>query len=218
MNTIFINSKNSKTSDPHRLLLNLTDLRREDKYIVLSNLSVYYTWKNIKKSYEKNKFEISAPTWNEEFELPDGSYSISDIQDYFGYILKNHEEKTIKPSTRMYRNKIENRLTFKIKTECYLELLTPEAMKLLGSTKIKITKNENGENVPYLEIIEVLLIHYNVVNNSYQQNSRVLYTFLCSKSFDQLLDISSENFIFLKTFGSEILYIEVWFIDQNSNL
>ena len=218
MNTIFINSKNSKTSDPHRLLLNLTDLRREDKYIVLSNLSVYYTWKNIKKSYEKNKFEISAPTWNEEFELPDGSYSISDIQDYFGYILKNHEEKTIKPSIRMYINKIENRLTFKTKTECYLELLTPEAMKLLGSTKIKITKNENGENVPYLEIIEVLLIHYNVVNNSYQQNSRVLYTFLCSKSFDQLLDISSENFIFLKTFGSEILYIEVWFIDQNSNL
>ena len=87
MNTIFMNSKNSKTSDPHRLLLNLTDkidLRRKDKYIALSNLNIYYTWKkNIKKSYKNNKFKISAPTWNEEFELPDGSYFISDIQDYF---------------------------------------------------------------------------------------------------------------------------------------
>ena len=89
MDTIFMNSENSKTSDPHRLLLNLTDkidLRRKDKYIALSNLSIYYTWKNIKKS---NKiFKISAPAWNEEFELPDGSYSVPDIQDYFEYILK----------------------------------------------------------------------------------------------------------------------------------
>ena len=88
MNTIFMNSKNSKTSDPHRLLPNLTDkidLRRKDKYIALSNLSIYYTWKNIKKSCKNNKFKISAPTWNEEFELPD------DIQDYFEYILKKHE-------------------------------------------------------------------------------------------------------------------------------
>ena len=86
MNTIFVNSENSKIFDSHRLLLNLTDkvgLRRKDKYIALSNLSIYYTWKNIKKSYKNNKFKISAPTWNEEFELPDISNSISDIQDYF---------------------------------------------------------------------------------------------------------------------------------------
>ena len=91
MNTIFMNSENSKTSDPHRLLLNLTDkiyLRRKDKYIAFSNLGIYYTWKNIKKAYKNNEFENSAPTWNEEFELPDGSYSISDIPDYFEYILK----------------------------------------------------------------------------------------------------------------------------------
>ena len=84
MNTIFMNPKNNKTSDPHRLLLNLTDkidLKRKDIYNALSNLSIYDTWKNIKKSYKNNKFKISAPTWNEEFELPDGSYSISDIQD-----------------------------------------------------------------------------------------------------------------------------------------
>ena len=86
-----MNSKNSKTSDLQRLLLNFTykiDLKRKDKYIALSNLSIYYTWKNIKKSYKNNTFKILAPTWNEEIELPDGSYSISDIQDLIEYILK----------------------------------------------------------------------------------------------------------------------------------
>ena len=106
---------------------------------------------------------------------------------------------------------------FKIKTGYYLELLTPETMKLLGSTKSNITKDENSENVPYLEITEVALIHCNVVNNSYQQNSRVLYTFVPNKSFGQLLDISPEHFIFLKTFDPEFSYIEVWFSDQSSN-
>ena len=87
-----MNSEKSETSDPHRLLLNLLDeinLRRSDKHVALSNLSIYYTWKNIKNSYKNNKFILSAPTWNEEFELPDRLYSVSDIQDYFKYILKN---------------------------------------------------------------------------------------------------------------------------------
>ena len=84
-----MNSKNSKTSDPCTLLLNLTykiDLSREDTYVALSNLTIYYTWRNIRKSYKNKKFKISAPTWNEEFELLDGSYSIPDIQHYFEYI------------------------------------------------------------------------------------------------------------------------------------
>ena len=89
-------------------------------------------------------------------------------------------------------------------------------MKLFGSTKSKITKDQNGGNLPYLEITEVVLIHCNVVNNSFQQNSRVLYTFIPNKSFGQLLDISPKNFIFLKTSDSEFSYIEVWFTDQNS--
>ena len=93
-----MNSKNSKTSDPHKLLLNLTDktdLRRKDKYIALSNLSICCTWKNVKKSYKNNKFKISNPTWNEEFELSDGSFSISDIRDYFEYKLKNMEKRLL---------------------------------------------------------------------------------------------------------------------------
>ena len=144
------------------------------------------------------------------------SYSISDIQDYFQYILKNHGENTINPSLRIHVNKIESRITFKIKKGYYLELLTRKTMKLLGRTKSKITKNENGENVPYLEITEVLLVHCITFNNNHQQNSRVLYTFSPNKSFGQLLDISPECFIYLKTFDSEFSYIDVWFTNQNS--
>ena len=107
-------------------------------------------------------------------------------------------------------------ITFKIKTGYYLELLTPETMKLLGSTKSKITKDENGKNVPRLEITEVVLIHCNIANGDYHQDSRFLHTFVPNKPFGQLLDISPNNFIFLKTFNSEFSYIEVWFTDQNS--
>ena len=128
MDTIFMNSENSKTPKPHILILKLTsklDLRIGKKVIALSNLSIYYKWKNIKSSYNNNKFKISAPTWNDEFELPDGSYSISNIQDYFEYILKKHGEDIDKPSRQIYVNKIENRVTFKIKNGYSLELLTP---------------------------------------------------------------------------------------------
>ena len=88
-------------------------------------------------------------------------------------------------------------------------------MKLLWSTKSKITKDEGGENVSHLEITEAVLVHCNIVNNKYQQDSRDLYTFVPNKSFDQVLDISPKNLTFLKTFNSEFSYIEVWFTDQN---
>ena len=198
---LFMNSENSKTSKPHVLKLKFTtklDLRLGEKVIALSNLSIYYTWRNIKSSYNNNKFKISAPTWNDEFELPDGYYSVSDIQEY---ILKKHGEDIDKPSVQIYVNKIENRVTFKIKNGYSLELLTPETMKLLGSTKSKITEDKNGENVPHLEITEV--VHCNIVNNDYRQDSRVLYTFVPNKSFGSLLEISPTNHIFLKTFNSE---------------
>ena len=115
MNTIFMNSENSKSSDPHRLLPNLTDktdLKRKGKYIALSNLSIYSTWKDAKISYKNNKFKIwneQFLKWNKEFELCDGSHSISDIHRY---ILKKHGEKTVNPSLRIHLNKIENRITF----------------------------------------------------------------------------------------------------------
>ena len=199
MDTIFMDSENSRTSEYHVLVLKLTDkldLRRGHKTVALSNLSIYYKWKNVKSSYNNNKFKISAPIWSEEFKLPDGSYSVSDIQDYFEYILKKHSESVDNPSITIYVNKIENRITFKIKNGYYLELLTPETMKLLGSTKSKITKDKNGENVPHLEIVEVVSVHCNLVNNDYQQNSRILYTFFPNKTFGSLLEISPPNHVF----------------------
>ena len=168
-----------------------------------------------KSSCNKNKFKISAPTWNDKFELPDGSYSGSYIQDYFKYILKKHGENADKPSVHIYVNKIENRITFKIKDRYSLELLTPETMRLLGTTENKITKDKNGANVPHLEITEVVLVHCNIVSNDYQQNSRVLYTFVPNKRFNSLLEISPKNHIFLKTFSSEFKEIRVWFSDLN---
>ena len=122
---------------------------------------------------------------------------------------KKHNEYIDNPSVRMYGNKTENRVTFKIKARYYLELLTPETMKLLGSTEDKITKDENGENVLNLEIAELVLAHCDIVNNDYQQDSRVLYTFVANKPFGSLLEISPTIFIFLKTFKSEFQEIDV---------
>ena len=106
MDTIFMKSENSKTSDPQRQSILKIDLRKIDKYIALSNLRIYYTWKNIKKSSKNNKFKISAPAWNEEFELLDGSYSVSNIQDNFKYVFKN-ETATDNPSIRIYITKLD---------------------------------------------------------------------------------------------------------------
>ena len=200
MDTIFMNSENSRTSEYHVLVFNHTDkldLRRGQKTVALSNLSIYDTWKNIKSLYNNNKFKISAPTWSEEFNLLDGSYSIPDVQDYFEYILKKNGENVDNPSIIVYVNKIENRITFKIKNEYYLELLTPETMKLLGSIENKITKDKNSENVPHLEVVELVLVHWNLVNNNYQQHSRILYTFVPNKTFGSLLEISPPNHVFL---------------------
>ena len=96
METIFLNSENSKTNEPHRFKLDLTSKLnlKNQKNMALANLSIYYTWENIKSEYTNNKFRISAPTWNETFDLPDGSYSMDDIQDYFEFIIKKHETLT----------------------------------------------------------------------------------------------------------------------------
>ena len=116
----------------------------------------------------------------------------------------------------MYVNRIENRITFKIKSGYYLELLTPETMKLLGSTESKITKDKNGENVPHLEVVELVLVHCNLVNNDYQQDSRILYTFVPNETFGSLLEISPTNQDFFKTFNSEFQEVKIWFTDQTS--
>ena len=184
--------------------------------MALVNLSIYYTWKNIKSEYNNNKFKISAPTWNETFALPDGSYSIDDIQDYFEFIIKKHEALTDNSPAQIYSNKIKNRIVFKIKNGYKVELLTPETMKLLGSTKKVVDKDENSENVPKLESAEVVLVHCNLVKNDYQHASKVLFSFVPNKQFGQLLNIFPHVFTMMNTVNTELSSVEVWFTDQSS--
>ena len=202
MKTVFMNTKNGKTNELHRFRFSLADkrnLKSPNKNIALGNLSIYYTWKNIKSAYNNNKFKISAPTWNDTFDLPDGSYSIEDIQDYFEFIIKKHETLTENLPIEIYPNKFKNRIVFKIKTGFKLELLSSETMKLLK-----------------LESVEVVLVHCNLVNNNYQQASKVLFTFVPNKQFEQLINIAPHSLTMLSTTNTEFSFIEVWFTDQNS--
>ena len=123
METFFMNSKNSKTSEPNRFKYDLIE-KNPNKNMALGNLSIYYTWKNVKSTCNNNKFKISAPTWNETFDLPDGSYNISEIQDYIEYIIKKHEAIGETAPILIYANTINNRIVFKIKTGYQLELLS----------------------------------------------------------------------------------------------
>ena len=147
---------NSKTNESNRFLYEFTDkhnLKSSNKNMAFANLSIYYTWKNIKSEYGNSIFQISAPTWNDTFNFPDGSYSVSDIHDYFEYIIKNHETIAANPPVKIYVNKTKNRIVFKIKTDYKLELLSEETMQLLGSKNKDIDQDKDGENVPKLESV-----------------------------------------------------------------
>ena len=181
--------------------------------MTLANLSIYYTWKNIKSEYNNNKFKISVPTWNDTFNLQDGSYSVSDIQDYFEYIIKKHEtiEDIYNPPTIAYVNIIKSKIIFNIKTGYKLELLSKETKTLLGSSSNIIDSDNNGELVPKLENVEVVLVHCNLVNNNYQQASKVLFTFVPNRQFSILITITPNTPNMLKTTNAEFSFIEIWF-------
>ena len=215
-----MNTENSKTNESNKFIYQFTDKLNlktpNNKNIGLVNLSIYYTWKNIKFAHNNNKFKKSAPTWNDVFDLPNGSYSISDIQDYFKFIIKKHETLTENPPIQIYPNKIKNRIVFKVKTGYKLELLSPETIKLLGSAEIDADKDKDGEDVPKPESVAVVLVHCNLVNNSYQQESKVLFTFVRNNQFGQLITISPHVLTMLKNTNTEFQSIQVWFTDQNN--
>ena len=153
METISVNTENSKTNEPHRFRLSLADklnLKDPSKNMALANLS--------KSAYHNNQFKIPAPTLNDELDLSDGSYWISNIQDYFEFIIKKHETLTENSPVQIYTNRIKSRIVFKIKTGYKLELLSSETMKLLGSTKKDVDQDKDGEDVPKLESVEVVLV------------------------------------------------------------
>ena len=149
--------------------------------------------------------------------MPDGLYNIPEIQDYIEYIIKKHEAIGENAPILIYANTINNRIVFKINGGYKLELLSKETMKLLGSTKDTIDADKNSENVPKLENVEVVLVHCNLVNNAYQQHSRVLFTFVPTKQYGKLISISPHSLVFLKTINTYFSEIEIWFTDQNNN-
>ena len=153
---------------------------------------------------------IFAPTWNDEFRFPDGSYSVSE------YIIKKHETIADNPPEQIYVNKIKNRIVCKMKTGYELELLTEETMQLLGSSKKDINQNKDGEIVARVETVEVVLVHCNLVNNSYQLVSKALFTFVPNKQFGQLITIKPHSPTMLKSTNAEFSFIKIWFTDQNN--
>ena len=145
-----------------------------------------------------------------------GSYSISDIQDFVEFIIKKHETLTENLPIQIYPNKIKNMIVLKIKTGYKLELLTPETMRLLGSTKKDVDSDKNSENLPKLESVEVVLVHCNFVKNYYQHTSKVLFRFVLNKQFGQLINISPHSLPVMNTVNTEFTFAEVWFTDQAS--
>ena len=161
MEIIFMNTENSKINKSHKFVFNLSQrfyLGSLDKHVTLQNLSIYYTRENTRKEYEIINFKIIAATWNDQFELPDGFYLLSVIQDYTELIIKKHETITIFPPIHVYINRINNRSVFKIKDGCKLELETPETMKLFWQDKKVDRIKKNAEKVPSLEVVEVVLV------------------------------------------------------------
>ena len=214
-----MNTANSKTNHSNKFVYNFIDklnLKNANKNIALANLSIYYTWKNVKSDYNNNKFKISAPTWNDTFDVPDDSYSIAALQNYFEYITKKHETIADVSPVLIYVNEINNRIVFKIKSGYKLELLSKETLKFLGSTSNSIDKDKNSELVPKLESVDLVLVHCNVVNNSYQQASKVLFTFVPNKKYGQLITVSTHSLIMLKIVNTEFSFIEIWFTDQDN--
>ena len=144
-------------------------------------------------------------------------YNISKIQDYIEYIIKKHETIGENAPILIYANTISNRIVFKIKSRYKLELLSKETMKLLGSTSNIIDADKNSENVPRLENVEVVFVHCNLVNKSYQHHSRVLFTFVPTKQYGQLIIISPHSLVFLEIMNTDFSEIQIWFTDQNNN-
>ena len=172
--------------------------------MVLANLSIYYTWKNIKSEYSNNKSKISAPRWNDTIGLPDDSYSIADITGLL-WIYHRKTQNFDRESTSSNLSK---------KTGYKLELLTPEIIRLIGSTKKDVDQDKNDENIPKLESFEVVLVHCNLVKNDYQHRSKVLFIYFPNKQFGQLINVSPHSLTMMNTVNTEFSFAEVWCTDQ----
>ena len=218
MKTILMNTENSETNERHRFRLTLANklnLKDPSKNMALANLSIYSIWKNIKSAYNSNNFKISPSTWNDKFDLPDGSYSTSDTQDYFRFIIKKNETLTENAPVQIYTNKIKNRILLKKKNRIQIRIFIFRNNEIIKHNK-HVDQDKDGEDVSKLESFEIALVYCNLVKNNYKQASTVLFTFVPNKQFDQLSNISPHSLIMLNTTNTEFFSIEVWFTDQNS--
>ena len=197
MSDIFMSTENSKTNDLNRFRLYFTDKIdiRGNKKIALSDLSVHYTWYNIKKEYNNNKFRLSGPTWSKDVTIPDGSYEIYQIQNYFLDEVIKENESGVKSNEQspiwIYANIILNGVSFSIKTGYKLELLNNETMRLLGDGPI-IDTTKNGENVLRLENVRNVLVFCNLVQNVYLQDSKLSFSVVPISRFGSLLSITPQ--------------------------
>ena len=221
MSNIFMSTENSKTNDSNRFRLYFTDKidLRGNKTIALSDLSIHYTRHNIKEMCNNNKFRLCIPTWSEDLTLPDGSYEISQIQNYFfDEVIKKHESD-VKSNEQspilIYPNNIMNRVAFRIKTGYKLELLPNETMRLLGDGPIIDSTNNCGK-VPKLENVRNVLVFCNLVQNIYLQESRWLFSFVSNSRFGSLLSVTPQVLKYCDTVNSIFDYIEILFTDQNN--
>ena len=216
MSNIFMSTENSKTSDSNRFKLYFTDKidLRGNKKIALSDLSIHYTLYNIKEAYNNNKLRLFGRNWSEDVTIPDGSYEISQIQNYFlDEVIKKHESN-VKSNEQspilIYANRILNRVTFRIKTGYKLELLTNETMRLLGDGPI-IDTTKNGENIPRLKSVRNFLVFCNLVQNAYLQDNKLLFSFVPNSRFGSLLSITPQVLKYCEIVDSIFDYIEISF-------
>ena len=220
ISNISMRTENSKISDSNRFRLYFIDKidLRGNKKIALSDLSIHYTWYNIKEQYNNNKFRLSGPTCSEDVTILGGSYKIYQIQNYFlDEVIKKHESN-VKSNEQspilIYDNRILNRVSFRIKTGYKLELLSNETMRLLGDGPI-IDTTKNGENVPKLEVVTNVLVFCNLVENVHLQDSKLLFSFVPNSRFESLLSITPQVLKYCDTVDSIFDYIEISFADQN---
>ena len=213
-----MNTENSENNERHRFRLTLANklnLKDPSKNMALANLSIYSIWKNIKSAYNSNNFKISPSTWNDKFDLPDGSYSTSDTQDYFRFIIKKNETLTENAPVQIYTNKIKNRILLKKKNRIQIRIFIFRNNEIIKHNK-HVDQDKDGEDVSKLESFEIALVYCNLVKNNYKQASTVLFTFVPNKQFDQLINISPHSLTMLNTTNTEFSLIEVWFTYQNS--
>lgn len=229
MDTIFINSTNAKTSNSNKLslrLVNKIDLSYTKESVVLANLSIHYSWKNITASLKNNIIIIGTvgPDGGKvdyPITMEDGSYSIKDMQSYISFELRKQNlfPKGKRPENIIiiYPNEIRNRIVFFVEKGFYLKLPSKELRELHGSTEKIIDKSKTRELVPKIEPVTAVLVHCSLSDNEYQKDSNLLYTFVPNKPFGSFLDIEPRSTIFVNVYGTLLYNIDVWFTDQDNN-